>query len=145
MKDARTPTLIQLVMVLVKIPLLLLCPMLLPAGDVVLGLAAANSVSFVVGAVLGQLWLRHRLGALDTSSVAITFGKTAVASTFGGFAGLGLVLWVRGPLGDTLGPVAQAWIVLVAGTVAALVVTVIGMRVVRLAELDPLWRRLARR
>jgi len=33
----------------------------------------------------------------------------------------------------------------VAGTVAALVVTVIGMRVVRLAELDPLWRRLARR
>jgi putative peptidoglycan lipid II flippase len=145
MKDARTPTLIQLVMVVVKIPLLLLCPMLLPPGDVVLGLAASNSASFVVGAVLGQLWLRHRLGALDTSSVAITFGKTAVASTFGGFAGLGLVLWVHGPLGDTLGPVAQAWIVLVAGTVAALVVTVIGMRVVRLGELDPLWRRLARR
>jgi putative peptidoglycan lipid II flippase len=82
---------------------------------------------------------------LDTSSVAVTFGKTAVASTFGGLAGAGLVLWVRGPLGDQVGPVAQAWIVLLAGTVAAMVVTLIGMRVVRLAELNPLWQRLARR
>jgi putative peptidoglycan lipid II flippase len=145
MKDARTPTLIQLVMVLVKIPMLLLCPVLLSAGDVVLGLAAANSASFIVGAVVGQVWLRHRLGALDTSSMAVTFGKTAVASTFGGLAGAGLVLWVRGPLSDQVGPVAQAWIVLLAGTLAAMAVTLIGMRVVRLAELNPLWQRFGRR
>jgi len=145
MKDARTPTLIQLAMVVLKIPLLLLCPVLLPAGDVVLGLAVANSASFVVGAVLGQVWLRHRLGPLDTSAMAVTFGKTAVASTFGGLAGAGLVLWVRGPVGEALGAVAQAWVVLGAGTVTALVVTVIAMRVVRLAELDPIWHHLARR
>ncbi len=49
--DSRTPTLIQLVTVAVKIPLLLLSAVLLPAPDVVLGLAAANSASFLVGAV----------------------------------------------------------------------------------------------
>ena len=145
MKDARTPTVIQLVMVLVKIPMLLACPVLLPPGDVVLGLAAANSASFVIGAVLGQLWLRHRLGPLDSSALAVTFGKTAVASTFGGLAGAGLVLWIRDPLAGQVGTVAQAWIVLGAGAVTALVVTVAAMRVVRLTELDPVWRRLARR
>jgi putative peptidoglycan lipid II flippase len=145
MKDARTPTLIQLVMVLVKIPMLLACPVLLPPGDVVLGLAVANSASFVIGAVLGQLWLRHRLGPLDSSTLAVTFGKTAVASTFGGLAGAGLVLWIRDPLSGHVGTVAQAWIVLGAGAVTALVVTVAAMRVVRLTELDPVWRRLARR
>jgi putative peptidoglycan lipid II flippase len=145
MKDARTPTLIQLFMVLAKIPMLLACPVLLPPGDVVLGLAASNSLSFVIGAVIGQVWLRHRLGGLDTSSVAVTFGKTAVASTVGGLAGAGLVLWVRAPLGAQVGPVAQAWILLLGGGLLALTVTVAALRVVRLSELDPLWRRLARR
>jgi putative peptidoglycan lipid II flippase len=52
---------------------------------------------------------------------------------------------VRGPLSDQVGPVAQAWIVLLAGTLAAMAVTLIGMRVVRLAELNPLWQRFGRR
>jgi putative peptidoglycan lipid II flippase len=145
LKDARTPTLIQLVMVLVKVPLLLLCPVLLRPADVVLGLAAANSASFLVGAVVGQLWLRYRLGPLDTSALAVTFGKTAVASTFGGLVGAGLVLWVRAPLDARFGPVAQAWIELGVGTASVLLVTLAAMRLVRLAELDPLWRREARR
>ena len=144
MKDARTPTLIQLIIVLVKIPLLVACPALLSPDRVVLGLAAANGLSFVVGAVVGQLWLRHRLGTLDTSSALITFGKTAVASSVGGLASVALVLWLREPLVGQLGPVAQAWLVLAGGTVTALVVTLAGMRVVRLAELNPLWSRLAR-
>ena len=67
--DSRTPTLIQLGTVAVKIPLLLLAAALLPAPDVVLGLAAANSASFLVGAVLGQLLLRRRLGRIPTRQV----------------------------------------------------------------------------
>ena len=67
--DSRTPTLIQLVTVAVKIPLMLLASVLLPARDVVLGLAAANSASFLVGAVLGQLLLRRRLGRIPTRRV----------------------------------------------------------------------------
>ncbi len=56
MTDSRTPTLIQVGMIVVKIPLLLVCPLLLPPDKVVLGLAAANGLSFVVGAIIGQ-WL----------------------------------------------------------------------------------------
>jgi putative peptidoglycan lipid II flippase len=145
MKDARTPTLIQGIMVLAKIPMLLVCPVLLAPRNVVVGLAAANSLSFVIGAVVGQLWLRHRLGRLDNHSVAVTFGKTAVASTVGGLAGAGLVLAVRAPLEAAVGPVAQVWILLLAGGLLALAVTLAALRVVRLSELDALWRRLARR
>lgn len=145
MKDARTPTLIQIVMVLAKIPLCYLCPVLLPPQQVVLGLAVANSLSFVVGAIVGQLWLRHRLGTLSTSAVMVTFGKTAVASSIGGLAGVGAVLLVHNMLVTQLSSKAEAWAVLVTGTVAALVVTLAAMRLVRLEELKPLWRRLARR
>jgi putative peptidoglycan lipid II flippase len=145
MKDARTPTLIQLVIVLVKIPMLLVCPVLLPADQVVLGLAAANGLSFVVGAVLGQLWLRHRLGPLDTTATLVTFGKTALGCAVGGLAGAGLVLAVRRPLGVRLGPVAEAWSVLAIGSLTALVITLAVLRVIRLGELAPLWRRLRTR
>jgi putative peptidoglycan lipid II flippase len=43
--DSRTPALIQLVTIGVKIPLLLLCGALLPSSQVVLGLAAVNALS----------------------------------------------------------------------------------------------------
>ncbi|HEY4008094.1 MAG TPA: murein biosynthesis integral membrane protein MurJ [Pseudonocardia sp.] len=145
LKDARTPTVIQVVMVLAKIPLLLLCPAVLPPDQVVLGLAAANSVSFVVGAIVGQLWLRHRLGGLGTSEVLITFGKTAVASSIGGLAGAGLAILLRESLLTSVGMKAAAWSVLVSGSVAALAVTLVVMKLVRLSELGPLWTRLARR
>ena len=68
--DSRTPTLLQLVIVGVKIPLLLAAPALLPPDRVVLGLAAANGLSFVVGAVLGQVLLHRRLGRLGTAARA---------------------------------------------------------------------------
>ena len=67
--DSRTPTLLQLVIVGVKIPLLLAAPLVLPPDRVVLGLAAANGLSFVVGAVLGQALLHRRLGRLGTAAV----------------------------------------------------------------------------
>jgi putative peptidoglycan lipid II flippase len=145
MKDARTPTLIQVVMVLAKIPLCYLCPVLLAPQQVVLGLAVANGASFVVGAVVGQVWLRRRLGELGTGEVMVTFGKTAVASSIGGLVGVGVVLLLHNVLVTQLGSKAEAWAVLVTGTVAALVVTLAAMWVVRLEELCPLWRRLARR
>jgi putative peptidoglycan lipid II flippase len=145
MKDARTPTLIQLISVVAKVPMLLACPALLAPDQVVLGLAAANGLSFVVGAVVGQVWLRLRLGPLDTSAALVTFGKTAVASVLGGLAAVALIHWVLEPLASRNGPVAQAWIELGAGTAAGLVVTLLAMRLVRLDELAPLWRRLAHR
>ena len=54
MKDARTPTLIQLGMVAVRVPLLLLVPVLVEPEHVVAGLMLATSVTYVAGWVLGH-------------------------------------------------------------------------------------------
>ena len=86
--DSRTPTLIQLGTVAVKIPLLLLSAALLPPADVVLGLAAANSASFLVGAVLGQLLLRRRLGRIPTRQVLGAVGRALLAALVRRAAGL---------------------------------------------------------
>jgi putative peptidoglycan lipid II flippase len=75
----------------------------------------------------------------------ITFGKTAVASSVGGLAGLGVVFALRPLLSGDLGMAGQAWIFLISGSLAALVVTLATAWVVRLEELRPLWRRLAPR
>ena len=69
MKDARTPTLIMVVMTVVKIPLLYLCADQLPPEHVVIGVLLVNSLTFVVGAVLGQMWLWVRLGRLQSMRV----------------------------------------------------------------------------
>jgi putative peptidoglycan lipid II flippase len=138
MKDARTPTLIQVIIVAAKIPLLLVCPLLLPPERVVLGLAVANALSFVVGAAVGQVWLKVRLGRLDTRAMLVTLTKTVVAAGFGGAAGVG----VRWLLPSGLSGAATAWLVLAVGGVVGGVITLAALRVLRLSELTPLWTRL---
>ncbi len=141
MKDARTPTVIQLFMVAVKVPMLLACPVLLAPERVVLGLAVANSASFVVGAVVGQLWLRHRLGPLGGRPVLVTMAKTTVAAATGALAGLGVLVVLRDGLAGQVAPVALAWLVLAAGGMTGLLVTVAGMRLLRLPEMAAVWAR----
>jgi putative peptidoglycan lipid II flippase len=141
--DSRTPTLIQLFTVVVKIPLLLLCPVLLPQGDVVLGLAAANSFSFVAGAVLGQVLLRRKLGRIFTGEVLSTVGRTLAAALVAVLIAYGAVTLLTGPLGG-LAPLTQAWTRLAVTLVVALPLTIVGLRLARVREVDPLVRRLER-
>ena len=104
MKDARTPTLINLVMVAVRVPLCLLTPALLPTEHIVAGLAVANSLSFVVGAVVGELWLRRRIGGLDTARVVRSAGLLVIASAVGALAAWAVTWWIESLLGsDVLG------------------------------------------
>ncbi|HVD28346.1 MAG TPA: lipid II flippase MurJ [Mycobacteriales bacterium] len=74
MKDARTPTLIQVGMVAVRVPLLLLVPVLAEPEQVVAGLMLVTSITYVAGWVIGDLVLRARLGGLATKE---TFGPVA--------------------------------------------------------------------
>ena len=67
MKDARTPTLIQIGMVAVRVPLLLLVPAVVGPEDVVAGLMLVTSVTYLAGWVLGDLALRRRLGSLRSA------------------------------------------------------------------------------
>ncbi len=139
MADARTPTLIMVGMTAVKVPLLLACPAVLAPADVVLGLAFVNAASFVVGAIVGQVWLRLRLGDVRTRSVLVTLGKTLLAAVPAAAAALAVraVVGVQGAAG--------AWLDL---TLSALVVGVVMggiLLLLRTAELRPLLTRVAHR
>jgi putative peptidoglycan lipid II flippase len=141
--DSRTPTLIQLVTVAVKIPLLLLSAVLLPAPDVVLGLGAANSASFLVGAVAGQLLLRRRLGRIPTAAVLSTVGRALVAALVAGLLAFGVV-WLVGGLLVGAGPPARAWLELMIAFLVLGPVSVLGMRLLRVREMNPFVSRLER-
>jgi putative peptidoglycan lipid II flippase len=141
--DSRTPTLIQLFTVAVKVPLLLVCPLLLPAEDVVLGLAAANAVSFLVGAVLGQVLLRRRMGRIPTGEVLASVGRALLASIVGGLVAFGAITLLDGALGG-LSPLATAWIELAVATVIMGVITLIAMKLLRVREIDTALGRLER-
>lgn len=142
--DSRTPTLIQLAVVGVKVPLLLACPVLLPPEHVVFGLSAANSASFAFGAVFGQVLLRRRLGPVRTGEVLGTVWRVAAASTVGGLITFGAVALLDSGLTGGSSGIARAWLVLCVATATFVPVTMVGMRILRVAELRPLWRHLAR-
>lgn len=144
MTDSRTPTLIQVGMVGVKIPLLLACPLLLPPEQVVLGLAAANGLSFVGGAVLGQWLLRRRLGRARSGEVLACLARVALASAAAAVVAWGITRLVDPALADWP-DVARAWTLLAGGTLIALPLAVVAMHVLRVRELDAVFRRFARR
>ncbi|HEU5473114.1 MAG TPA: murein biosynthesis integral membrane protein MurJ [Actinophytocola sp.] len=132
MKDARTPTLIMLIMTAVKVPLSYLCAELLDPRSVVYGLSFVNSFTFLVGVLIGEIWLRSRLGRLRTGEVLRTLVKTLVAATWGAGAALGIALLLRAGLGPD--SVAAAWLSLILGTLIGGAITFGLMTLLRVRE-----------
>jgi putative peptidoglycan lipid II flippase len=136
MKDARTPTLIQVGMVAVRVPLLLLVPVLVEPDHVVAGLMLATSITYVAGWVIGDVALRRRLGSLRTRE---TFGpvlRMAAASAVAG--GVGLL--VRNVTDDLFGTSpAGSLVTVVVGTVVIGGVALAGLVIARVSEIrEPL-------
>jgi putative peptidoglycan lipid II flippase len=131
MKDARTPTLIQIGMVLVRVPLLLAVPAVAEPRSVVAGLMLVTSVTYVAGWVLGDLALRRRLGGLRTRE---TFGpllRMVAASALAGLAGWLVLKVTNDVLGaSTAGSLARVLI----GTVVIGGVALAGLVVARVPE-----------
>lgn len=139
MKDARTPTLIMVVMTLVKIPLLYLCPVLLDGQQVVLGTMMVNSLTFVVGAIMGQVWLWVSLGNLRSKRVLGVILFTVVAS------GLGVVAAVLvGKIVPDFGLRTTAWIKLIVQGMVGLVVSFGVLAALKVEELAPATKRFTR-
>ena len=143
MKDARTPTLIMLAMVVARIPLSYLCPVILDPAEVVYGLAAVNSLCYVVGAVAGQIWLRRKLGALNNWPVLVTIGKTVVASAWGAAATLAVIKLLHA-LAPGASRTAMSWPALILGSAVGLVATLGLMHLLRVSELKPAVNRIRR-
>ncbi|MDQ4103842.1 MAG: murein biosynthesis integral membrane protein MurJ [Actinomycetota bacterium] len=138
MADARTPTMINAIMVAVKLPMLLACPVLLDGADVVLGLTAANSLSCVVGVMVGQVWLRRRLGRVETKRSLVTLRNSLAAAV----PAVAAVLAMRA-LFDLNG-VGGAWLDLILTTVVVGVVMGLALVAMRTPELTSALRALRR-
>jgi len=140
MKDGRTPTIINAIMVAVRIPLLLAAATL-PTEWVVPGLAGAMSVSYLVGVIVGEIWLHARFGSMGFSATLSTIARAALASAAGGAAAWWVAMRLL-PVSDSLG---GAVVQLLVGGLVGLIVAGAALVVLRVPEIDALRRRLAAR
>jgi putative peptidoglycan lipid II flippase len=130
MRDGRTPTLINIYMVATKVALVLISNAVFratPGTDVnvhpsvhaVEWLNISTSLSYVVGAVVGQVLLSRRLGRLGSRSVAVTTLRIGLASALGGASAYAVVVWMRHLFGHAHAGAVSG---LVLGAVAGLAV-----------------------
>jgi len=140
MKDARTPTLIMLVMMVVKIPLLYLCQGLLEPDNIVLGAMMVNSLTYVVGAVLGQVWLWVRLGNLRSKRIIGVILFTLVASGLGALAAVLVGMLVP----DFFGISLQAWVRVVLQGIVGMGVSFGVLAALKVDEVSPVSSRITR-
>ncbi|HEX3648889.1 MAG TPA: murein biosynthesis integral membrane protein MurJ [Pseudonocardiaceae bacterium] len=143
LNDARTPTVINGVMVVVKVALFYASAHLLDASHVIYGLTFVNALGYVIGAVVGEIWLRRRIGALDTGRVVRTIAKVAVASAWGAGAALLVAKGIEAVV-PASAVLARSWAVMVVGALVGLAVTFGLMMLLRVTELKPVTRRLGR-
>ncbi|MFW3171571.1 murein biosynthesis integral membrane protein MurJ, partial [Geodermatophilus sp. CPCC 206100] len=136
MKDARTPTLIQVGMVAVRVPLLLLVPVVVDPDRVVAGLMLVTSTTYLAGWVIGHVALHRRLGALEVRATLGPVLRIAAASLVAGLLGWAVVAVTNGALGRS---VAGSLGTLLIGTVVIGVVALAGLVLARVPEVrEPL-------
>jgi putative peptidoglycan lipid II flippase len=136
MKDARMPTLIQIGMVLVRVPLLLLVPVVVEPQHIVAGLMLVTSLTYVAGWLLGNFALRRTLGTLRTRETLVPLLRVAAASAVAGLVGWVVVTLVGHVLGTSfMGSLGT----LLVGTVVIGIVAVGGIVAARVPEVrEPL-------
>jgi putative peptidoglycan lipid II flippase len=147
MNNAWIPTVINLIVVTIRVALFNVVPHVLDSGHVVYGLAFVNGFSFLIGAVVGAIWLRARMGRLGMKRVLTTISKVIVASIWGAAAALliskGIQFLLRAHH-STATIEAHAWLSLLLGTVIGLAITFGLMRLLRVSELTPAFNRINR-
>ena len=121
-------------MVGVRIPLLIVCAGLDDAL-IVPGMAVATSVSYLVGAIVGEIWLRARFGPMGTRRTLVTLLKMTVAGGAGAAAALLAANRLLQFEVDDLGEAVLQ--ILLSGTVGLLVIAAVAI-LLRVEELAPL-------
>jgi putative peptidoglycan lipid II flippase len=135
MKDARTPTLIQVAMVAVRVPLLLLVPVVVGPDHVVAGLMVATSATYVAGWVVGNVALRRALGTGVSAGAQGTVLRMAAVAAVAALLGWLVVQLTDGVLGHSV-PGSLATVVL--GTVVIGIAVVAGAVVAKVPEVSGL-------
>ncbi|MFC0436805.1 murein biosynthesis integral membrane protein MurJ [Kutzneria buriramensis] len=143
MKDARTPTVINAVMIALKVPVCLLAASILPPSQVVFGLTFSDAISFSLGMLVGELLLRKRFGRLGSRRVVRTYVKVGVAAVWGAAVALVIELGVRKFVPGGVHGAAGAWLSLVGGGVLGLLAAFGMMALLRVHELRPALDKIA--
>jgi putative peptidoglycan lipid II flippase len=136
MKDARTPTYIQALMVAVRIGLLYFFLAVSEPEQLAVGVSLAMSLSFVFGAVVGQVWLRIRLGRLRTGFTIWTICLTVVASALAFAVAKGANSLVQNLIGFG-NPVVAAWVEVILVTLVGLPLSFGLLAAFRVPEMKP--------
>ncbi|RCW46142.1 putative peptidoglycan lipid II flippase [Halopolyspora algeriensis] len=143
LKDSRTPAIINAIMVAVRCALFYVFLAVLDPQHLVVGVAVAMSLSFLLGAVVGQIWLHVRLGRLHTGSALLSIGRAAAASGVACAAAVGAVGGIH-TLTGPLAPIPDAWLTLGVHSTVILVVSFGLLALFRAPELTPATERLRR-
>lgn len=142
MRDARTPTYINVSMVATKIALIALASHLLHGRAIIVALTLSTSASYLVGCLVGHALLGRRFGAIAFGSVARTIALIAVAALAGGLVALVVVLTGNGVLG--IGRVSALLELLIGGGLGAAVLALVAFRL-PLPEVTEITAALRRR
>jgi putative peptidoglycan lipid II flippase len=80
MPDTKTPALVNIPVVILRIAVDLLLFVILPAAGVAAGLMGGNAISFVLAAALGYWLLRRRVGPLGLRQIVSTLTRLGLAA-----------------------------------------------------------------
>jgi putative peptidoglycan lipid II flippase len=140
MPDTKTPALVNVPVVAVRIAVDLLLYVVLPAAWVAAGLMVGNGVSFVLAAVLGYWLLRRRIGGLDLNRVFASLGRVGIASAVAAVVTLLVTLGLTAWWGN--GKVASVGQLVIGGFVliATYVGVALAMRIHEVRELGSMVR-----
>ncbi len=140
MPDTKTPALVNMPVVAIRIGVDVLLFVVLPVALVAAGLMAGNAVSFVVAAMLGYWLLRRRIGRLGLGHVFATIGRLTLAAMIAAVPAALAVIGMTVVWGD--GKVASIVQLVVAGVVllGAYVAAAFALRVREVRELASMIR-----
>ncbi|HET8660066.1 MAG TPA: murein biosynthesis integral membrane protein MurJ [Micromonosporaceae bacterium] len=140
--DTRTPALVNLPVVAVRVGVQLILAAVLAPVLVAAGLMLGNAVSFVLAAFASGVLLRRRVGPIGLRRILSTFGKAALAALGAAVAGLVAVRLVGAGFDD--GARLASFIQLAAGgaaIVAAYVGLALALRMGEVADVVGMVRR----
>jgi putative peptidoglycan lipid II flippase len=126
MRDARTPTFINIAMVTTKVVLVVTASSVLHGRSVIVALTVSTSTSYLVGCVVGHLLLTRRFGRLGFRPVAEAVGWIAAAAAAGAAVALVAVLGIGYGLGSGRLPALAE--LLVGGLLGGAVLVAIAVR-----------------
>ncbi|MEU6860274.1 murein biosynthesis integral membrane protein MurJ [Glycomyces sp. NPDC046736] len=142
--DTRTPAIFNLPVIAFRIGGYLLAFALLPLEWVVVGLLAANGVSYLVSLLLSMSLLRRKIGLLDMRKTANGLVRTTAAALIAG--GAAYAGWLAWPdvSGNKLGQLGASF-VLGGGLLALYLAACLVLRVTEMASLQATVRAKLRR